>query len=308
MSKRSSGQRKRLRRGLWSPEEDMKLMKHVSMYGHGCWSYVPKLAGIERGGKSCRLRWLNYLRPDLKRGAFSLEEERLIVRLHSILGNRWSQIAARLAGRTDNDVKNFWHSIIKKKLQKSGIDPVTHKPVTEGSGDRAATATATATAATIPMAEFGEAGLNLSSAGQHPLAHVPSLATTESCTYDGAHASMLIHGCWHDVSMEPLGYTQTGDFTGCLELETDALQCAPSGINVHPPPVIPVVLSSSSSTVCSIAAASSAGTGATVELWQDPGWMGTFTGATTDHYGTGATLDELRWSDCVFEADYQLNF
>lgn len=117
MSKLSSGPRKRLRRGLWSPVEDAKLINHVSMYGHGCWSHVAKLAGIDRGGKSCRLRWLNYLRPDLKRGAFSHEEEDLIVRLHSILGNRWSQIAARLPGRTDNEVKNFWHSYIKKKLR-----------------------------------------------------------------------------------------------------------------------------------------------------------------------------------------------
>jgi myb proto-oncogene protein len=45
MSKRLSGPRKRLRKGLWSPEEDMKLMNHVFKYGHGCWSYVPKLAG-----------------------------------------------------------------------------------------------------------------------------------------------------------------------------------------------------------------------------------------------------------------------
>ncbi|VAI89127.1 unnamed protein product [Triticum turgidum subsp. durum] len=89
MAKQSCCHKKRLRRGLWSPEEDEKLMNHIAMYGHGCWSSVPKLAGLERCGKSCRLRWINYLRPDLKRGTFSQEEEDLIIHLHSMIGNKY---------------------------------------------------------------------------------------------------------------------------------------------------------------------------------------------------------------------------
>ncbi|XP_047339064.1 transcription factor MYB46-like [Impatiens glandulifera] len=107
----------KLRRGLWSPEEDEKLMNYMLRNGHGCWSDIARNAGLQRCGKSCRLRWINYLRPDLKRGAFSPQEEDLIVHLHSILGNRWSQIAARLPGRTDNEIKNFWNSAIKKRLK-----------------------------------------------------------------------------------------------------------------------------------------------------------------------------------------------
>ncbi|KAE8671229.1 Transcription repressor MYB4 [Hibiscus syriacus] len=84
-----------------------------------------------RCGKSCRLRWINYLRPDLKRGTFSQEEENLIIELHALLGNRWSQIAAQLPGRTDNEIKNLWNSCLKKKLRQRGIDPVTHKPLSE---------------------------------------------------------------------------------------------------------------------------------------------------------------------------------
>ncbi|XP_028770968.1 transcription factor MYB61-like isoform X2 [Neltuma alba] len=85
----------------------------------------------QRCGKSCRLRWINYLRPDLKRGTFSQEEENLIIELHAVLGNRWSQIAAQLPGRTDNEIKNLWNSCLKKKLRQQGIDPVTHKPLSE---------------------------------------------------------------------------------------------------------------------------------------------------------------------------------
>lgn len=107
----------KLRKGLWSPEEDEKLVRYMITKGQGCWSDIARNAGLQRCGKSCRLRWINYLRPDLKRGAFSPQEEELIIHLHSILGNRWSQIAARLPGRTDNEIKNFWNSTLKKRLK-----------------------------------------------------------------------------------------------------------------------------------------------------------------------------------------------
>ncbi|KAF3505071.1 hypothetical protein F2Q69_00039823 [Brassica cretica] len=129
MGRHSCCYKQKLRKGLWSPEEDEKLLNYITRHGHGCWSSVPKLAGLQRCGKSCRLRWINYLRPDLKRGAFSQDEECLIIELHAALGNRWSQIATRLPGRTDNEIKNFWNSCLKKKLRRKGIDPTTHKPL-----------------------------------------------------------------------------------------------------------------------------------------------------------------------------------
>ncbi|KAJ8448703.1 hypothetical protein Cgig2_010590 [Carnegiea gigantea] len=106
------------RKGLWSPEEDEKLRNYILKHGHGCWSSVPINAGLQRNGKSCRLRWINYLRPGLKRGMFSAQEEETILNLHRILGNKWSQIAQHLPGRTDNEIKNFWHSYLKKKVAK----------------------------------------------------------------------------------------------------------------------------------------------------------------------------------------------
>ncbi|PAN08140.1 hypothetical protein PAHAL_1G390900 [Panicum hallii] len=118
-----------LKKGPWTVEEDQKLVAFLLSHGHCCWRLVPKLAGLLRCGKSCRLRWTNYLRPDLKRGLLSEEEEALVIDLHAQLGNRWSKIAAQLPGRTDNEIKNHWNTHIKKKLKKMGIDPVTHRPL-----------------------------------------------------------------------------------------------------------------------------------------------------------------------------------
>ncbi|KAI3733664.1 hypothetical protein L6452_13114 [Arctium lappa] len=117
-----------VKKGPWTPEEDRKLLSYIQQYGHGSWRSLPAKAGLKRCGKSCRLRWTNYLRPDIKRGKFSLEEERTIIQLHALLGNRWSTIAAHLPRRTDNEIKNHWNSHIKKRMTKMGIDPMTHKP------------------------------------------------------------------------------------------------------------------------------------------------------------------------------------
>ncbi|KAI9075300.1 hypothetical protein K1719_042705 [Acacia pycnantha] len=117
-----------LKKGPWTPEEDLKLINYIQIHGPGNWRTLPKNAGLQRCGKSCRLRWTNYLRPDIKRGRFSFEEEETIIQLHSIMGNKWSAIAARLPGRTDNEIKNYWNTHIRKRLLRTGIDPVTHAP------------------------------------------------------------------------------------------------------------------------------------------------------------------------------------
>ncbi|CAL5213464.1 unnamed protein product [Lathyrus oleraceus] len=117
-----------LKRGPWTQEEDQKLIDYIHKHGYGNWRLLPKNAGLQRCGKSCRLRWTNYLRPDIKRGRFSFEEEETIIQLHSILGNKWSAIASRLPGRTDNEIKNYWNTHIRKRLLRMGIDPVTHNP------------------------------------------------------------------------------------------------------------------------------------------------------------------------------------
>ncbi|XP_024984015.1 transcription factor MYB53 [Cynara cardunculus var. scolymus] len=131
MGRSSSSDESGLKKGPWTPEEDQKLIDYIERNGHGSWRALPALAGLNRCGKSCRLRWTNYLRPDIKRGNFTEDEEKLIIHLHSHLGNKWSAIATHLPGRTDNEIKNFWNTHLKKKLLQMGIDPVTHQPRTD---------------------------------------------------------------------------------------------------------------------------------------------------------------------------------
>ncbi|CAJ2654969.1 unnamed protein product [Trifolium pratense] len=121
MARTPSCDKSGMRKGTWTAEEDRKLIAYVSRYGCWNWRQLPKFAGLARCGKSCRLRWMNYLRPNIKRGNFTQQEEDLIITMHKKLGNRWSTIAAELPGRTDNEVKNHWHTSLKKRVQHNTI-------------------------------------------------------------------------------------------------------------------------------------------------------------------------------------------
>ncbi|KAL9671227.1 hypothetical protein QQ045_008793 [Rhodiola kirilowii] len=111
-----------LRRGPWTDEEDRTLMSYIAKHGEGRWNSLARSAGLKRTGKSCRLRWLNYLRPDVRRGNITLEEQLLILELHSRWGNRWSKIAQHLPGRTDNEIKNYWRTRVQKHAKQLKCD------------------------------------------------------------------------------------------------------------------------------------------------------------------------------------------
>jgi myb proto-oncogene protein len=106
------------RKGPWTEQEDILLVNFVHLFGDRRWDFIAKVSGLNRTGKSCRLRWVNYLHPGLKRGKMTPQEERLVLELHAKWGNRWSKIARKLPGRTDNEIKNYWRTHMRKKAQE----------------------------------------------------------------------------------------------------------------------------------------------------------------------------------------------
>uniref|UniRef100_A0ACD5ULB7 Uncharacterized protein n=1 Tax=Avena sativa TaxID=4498 RepID=A0ACD5ULB7_AVESA len=129
-----------VKKGPWTPEEDLVLVSYIQDHGPGNWRAVPTRTGLMRCSKSCRLRWTNYLRPGIKRGNFSDQEEKLIVHLQALLGNRWAAIASYLPERTDNDIKNYWNTHLKRKLQAAAAGggdaakPAAQRPASSSKG------------------------------------------------------------------------------------------------------------------------------------------------------------------------------
>ncbi|CAM0906894.1 unnamed protein product [Alopecurus aequalis] len=127
-----------VKKGPWTPEEDLVLVSYIQDHGPGNWRAVPTRTGLMRCSKSCRLRWTNYLRPGIKRGNFSEQEEKLIVHLQALLGNRWAAIASYLPERTDNDIKNYWNTHLKRKLQAAAAGdaakPLAQRPASSSKG------------------------------------------------------------------------------------------------------------------------------------------------------------------------------
>ncbi|WOL01958.1 Myb-related protein MYBAS1 isoform X2 [Canna indica] len=123
------------RKGPWTEQEDLQLVWFVRLFGERRWDFLAKVSGLNRTGKSCRLRWVNYLHPGLKRGRMTPQEEHLVLELHAKWGNRWSRIARKLPGRTDNEIKNYWRTHMRKKAQERKRSSSPSSSSSSGSND-----------------------------------------------------------------------------------------------------------------------------------------------------------------------------
>ncbi|KAH6810970.1 myb domain protein 48 [Perilla frutescens var. frutescens] len=155
-----------MRKGPWTEEEDVQLVFYVKLFGDRRWDFIAKVSGLKRTGKSCRLRWVNYLHPGLKRGKMTPHEERLVLDLHTKWGNRWSRIARKIPGRTDNEIKNYWRTHMRKEAQekkKGNINinnPVDHESSSSSSSSISSSSSSSSSSTATAGRSFYDTGGN----------------------------------------------------------------------------------------------------------------------------------------------------
>uniref|UniRef100_A0ACD5X6T6 Uncharacterized protein n=1 Tax=Avena sativa TaxID=4498 RepID=A0ACD5X6T6_AVESA len=160
-----------VKKGPWTPEEDIVLVSYIQQHGPGNWRSVPENTGLMRCSKSCRLRWTNYLRPGIKRGNFTPHEEGIIIHLQALLGNKWAAIASYLPQRTDNDIKNYWNTHLKKKVKR--LQQQTH-PADRSSFQQQTTTVDNAAAETTTSSNYYKPGSNSLDPAMQPAMAYPN--------------------------------------------------------------------------------------------------------------------------------------
>nr|POE64009.1 transcription factor myb48 [Quercus suber] len=203
-----------IRRGPWTEQEDFKLNCFVGLFGDRRWDFIAKVSGLNRTGKSCRLRWVNYLHPGLKQGKMTPQEERLVLELHSKWGNRWSRIARKLPGRTDNEIKNYWRTHMRKKAQeeKQAMSP------SPSSSNCSSSSPSNPIVESLPFTETGEKSFH-DAGGPDIKASAEKQVEEEQ----GGEKGYSMDDIWKDIKNTLIpgndGYTEEGSSFPCPTLD-----------------------------------------------------------------------------------------
>lgn len=125
-------------RQRWRPEEDALLRAYVKQYGPREWNLVTQRmnAPLDRDSKSCLERWKNYLKPGIKKGSLTEEEQNLVIHLQAKYGNKWKKIAAEVPGRTAKRLGKWWEVFKEKQQRENKESTKISGPVDEGKYDQ----------------------------------------------------------------------------------------------------------------------------------------------------------------------------
>jgi hypothetical protein len=108
----------RLKKGLWSPDEDERLKACVKLCKTNnriTWRDISNAFKGTRSAKQCRERWKTVLDPSINKSPVTEKEEQEIIQLRTMRHWSFGKIAKRLGNnRTDAFVKNVWHSYLRR--------------------------------------------------------------------------------------------------------------------------------------------------------------------------------------------------
>jgi len=132
----------------WSAEEDNVLRAQIAQHGTDNWTIIAAQFK-DKTARQCRRRWYNYLNSECKKGGWSREEDMLLCEAQKLLGNRWTEIAKVVSGRTDNAVKNRFSTLCKRRAKDDEPFQENGTPCSNTNAKRVLTKTGCVTPGTV---------------------------------------------------------------------------------------------------------------------------------------------------------------